>query len=167
MFTEPRLEERSAQHYVGIRRRVPMQELPTFIPQSIGEVFGWLEKKGIPPKGAPFLRFHVIDMQAAMDVELGVPVDGPVPGEDGVQPGLIPAGRYAALVYTGVQNGIPGNARLLEWGKNRGLVWDRWDDVHGDAFGARYETFLTGPDDDPDPANWKTDVAIRVADGKS
>ena len=37
---------------------------------------------------------------------------------------ILPAGRYASLVYTGIENGIAGNAALLNWGAARGLVWD-------------------------------------------
>jgi hypothetical protein len=34
----------------------------------------------------------------------------------------------------------------------------------GEAFGGRVEYLLDGPADDPDPANWKTEVAIKLAD---
>ena len=34
----------------------------------------------------------------------------------------------------------------------------------GDAFGARLESFLTNPDEEPDRAKWETEVAIRLAD---
>jgi effector-binding domain-containing protein len=163
-FTEPKIEERPEQHYIGIRTKVPMSDLPNVIPQLIGEVFAWLGDQGIPPNGAPLMRFHVINMEGMMDMEIGVPVGKPVTGSGHVSAGILPAGRYAALVYTGVTNGIPANAALLDWGAKHGLTWDQWAVPEGDAFGARYETFIDGPDDDPDPAKWKTEVAIKIAE---
>jgi effector-binding domain-containing protein len=164
MITEPKLEDRGEQHYVGIRTQVPMRKLKTVIPQLTGEVFAWLEKQGVEPAGAPFIRYHVINMSANMDVELGVPIATAVPGDGRVSAGVLPAGRYAALIYTGLKNGIKGNAALLDWGAKQGLVWDTYDSENGDGFGARIEYFLTDPKDEPDQKKWETEVAIRVAE---
>jgi len=68
------------------------------------------------------------------------------------------------LIYTGIMNGVAGNKALLDWGAQHGLAWDSWTTDAGDAFGARYESFLTEPDDEPDMAKWETEVAIRLAD---
>lgn len=164
MFTAPKVEERNEQHTAGIRTET-MQELGTVIPQLLGEVFVWVEKQqGATLAGAPFIRYYVIDMAAKLDIELGVPLATPLAGDGRVAAGLIPAGRYATLTYTGVANGIPGNAALLNWGNGQGLRWDTWATERGDAFGARYESFLTRPEDEPDPAKWQTEVAIRLAD---
>ena len=62
MITEPKLEDRNEQRYVGIRTQVPMGEIEKVIPQLLGEVLAWLEKQGVAPAGAPFMRFHVINM---------------------------------------------------------------------------------------------------------
>lgn len=164
IVSEPKLEDRSAQHYVGIRNQIPHTELPTVIPQSIDEVMDWLQKQGIQPTGAPFIRYHVIDMAARLDIEVGWPVAKALSGNGRIAPGVLPAGRYAALVYRGVENGIKGNGVLIDWANENGIKWDRWDDPNGDAFASRYEIFLTGPEDDPDPAKWDTEVAIKLAD---
>jgi effector-binding domain-containing protein len=150
--------------YLGIRNQVPIRKLSKTIPQCLSDLFAWLGEHSIEAAGAPFIRYHVIDMAALMDVELGIPVAASVPGDGHVTAGALPAGRYAALIYTGLRRGIEANAALLEWGKAQGLVWDRWDDPKGDAFGGRYESFLTNPDDEPDQAKWETEVAIRLAD---
>jgi effector-binding domain-containing protein len=165
MIGEPRLEDRHEQQYVGIRTQVPIRKLKNTIPQLLGELFSWLGQQGEAPSGPPFIRYHVIDMAAMMDVELGVPTATVLDGDDRVRPGVLPAGRYAVLVYTGQENGVAGNEALLGWGKQRGLVWDRWSTDNGDAFGARYESFLTAPDEEPDQRTWETEVAIRLKDG--
>ena len=165
MMTEPKLEDRGAQHYVGIRTEATLQEMGAgLIPRLLGEVLAWLEKQGVAAAGAPFIRYHVIDMESKLDIELGVPVATTLAGDGRVSPGILPAGRYAALIYTGVENGIPANKALLDWGAQQGLGWDTYASENGDGFGARIESYLTDPDDEPDPAKWETEVAIRLAD---
>ncbi|MCI0711963.1 MAG: GyrI-like domain-containing protein [Chloroflexi bacterium] len=164
MFTEPKVEERQAQPYVGIRTQVRMDEFGTIIPQLLDEIFGWLGEHSIAPAGPPFMRYHVINMESEMDVEMGVPVAAAISANGRVSGGTLPAGKYAALIYTGIENGISGNAALLEWGAKQNLKWDRWEAPNGDGFGARVEFYLTDPDDEPDPARWETEVAIRLAD---
>ena len=164
MFTDPKVDRRNEQPYMGIRTQVSMVEMPRVIPQSFEEVFAWLGERGIAPVGPPFVRFHVIDMDALMDIEMGVPVEATEEGDDRVTAGTLPEGRYASLVYTGLENGIAGNAALLNWGDDQGLVWDKWPVEKGEAFGGRYETTFTDPDEEPDTAKWETEVAIRLAD---
>lgn len=165
MITEPKLEDRSAQRYVAIRTQVTMQELGTgVIPQLHSEVLAWLKKQGVAPTGAPFIRFLVINMMEKLDIELGWPVASALSGSDRVSAGVLPAGRYASLVYTGIDNGIQANAALLDWGTQNGIVWDTWQAENGDGFGARFESFLTDPKEEPNLAKWETEVAIRLAD---
>jgi effector-binding domain-containing protein len=164
MITEPKVEDRGAQHYVAIRTQATMQELDTAIPQRLGEVFAWLGHQGVAPSGAPFARYLVIDMEALLDIEVGVPVVTALSGDDRICAGVLPAGRYASLVYTGIDIGIKANWALLKWGAEKGLVWDTWKTEQGDAFGARLESFLTNPDEEPDRTKWETEVAIRLAE---
>ncbi len=163
-MTAPKIDARPDQHYMGIRTQVSMSELSTAIPQLFDEVFGWLGQHGIAPAGSPLVRYYVIDMAGKLDVEMGVLVAQATTGDDRVKACVIPAGRYASLVYTGIHHGIAGNKALLEWGAEQGLRWDTWTTPNGDAFGARVEYSLSGPEDDPDPAKWDTEVAIRLAD---
>jgi len=72
-----------------------MQELNTVIPQRLGEVFAWLGKQGIAPAGAPFIRYLVIDMDALLDSELGVPVATALSGD-----GCISAGGIVNLIFS-------------------------------------------------------------------
>ncbi len=164
MMTTPKVEARPAQPYVARRLLATMQELGTVIPREHQKVFAWLREQGIEPSGPPFIRYRVIDMMAQLDIELGVPVAGAAAGGDGIVADTLPAGRYATLIYTDVRRGIEANAELLDWGARHGLVWDSWAAENGEGFGARLESFLTDPRDEPDPAKWETEVAIRLAD---
>jgi effector-binding domain-containing protein len=164
MIGEPRLVERNEQHYLGIRTQVPMRQFKKVIPQLLVEIRTWLGLHGVTPAGAPFMRFHVINMTSKMDIALGWPVASAVSGDDRVTAGVLPAGRYGALVYTGVANGMKGNKALLDWGAEKGLVWDTYVAENGDGFGARFESYLTDPAKEPNPKKWDTEVAIRLAD---
>lgn len=166
MIGKPKLENRNEQHYVAIRTQATMKELGEVIPRLHSEVFGWLRNQGINPlgSGAPFIRYLVIDMERQLDIELAVPVASPLSGNGRITPGVLPAGRYASLIYTGLVDAIPANAALLRWGKEQGFAWDQWPTEKGDVFGARIESFLTDPADEPDQEKWETEVAIRIKD---
>ena|SRR5579883_869169 len=166
MITEPKLEDRAARPYMAVRAQATMQTLDVVIPQGIGEVAAWLGARGIAPVGPPFVRYLVIDMERVLELEIGFPVANVLPGDERVRAGTLPAGRYASLVYTGIDNGIQGNYALLKWGPAHGLTWDSWSTDKGDGWGARLESFLTNPDEQPDRAQWQTEVAIRVADAR-
>lgn len=165
--TEPKVAYRAAQLYAGIRTQVRLQELDSgLIPQLHDEVLAWLAEQGTQPSGPPFMRYYVINMEDKMDIELGWPIDKELMGNGRINVSEFPAGRYASLVYTGIENGIPGNAALIEWAEQQGLLWDRWEDPQGDAFAARVEYFLTDPADEPDMSQWETEVAIKLADAE-
>lgn len=91
MRSEPRVDERAEQAYLAVRSRVPMEQLPTVIPQGIAEVHGLLMKHGIRPAGAPFVRYHVINMPGLIDVSVGWPVSTAAVGTDRITAGTRPA----------------------------------------------------------------------------
>jgi effector-binding domain-containing protein len=167
MFTEPKVEDRPEQHYAGIRTQITMDELGSgIIPQLHDETMAWLRARSLAPSGAPFLRYHVIDMACNLDIELAWPVAAPITGDGRVNAGTLPAGRYASLIYTGIANGVAGNGALLNWVQEQGLTLDSWSTPQGDAFRSRVEFEITNPADEPDMAKWETEVAIKLADGQ-
>ena len=116
MSQEPRIEERAAQHYAGIQATVPMGGISGAIDEAFPELFGWLAKTGTAPAGPPFIRFLVIDMEALLQIELGVPVAEPMTESGRIRPGVLPAGRYVVLRHTGHYDGlIAANAALQQW----------------------------------------------------
>ena len=160
MSDGPQIEERAALHYAGIRMTVTMDGISGAVDEAFPELFGWLAGQGIAPGGAPFIRYLVIDMAAGLQLDLGVPVDAPVTASGRVQPGVLPAGRYAVLRHTGPYDGlIASNAALQRWAHSRGIEFDTWDTPDGSAWRARAEHYLTDPSKEPDPAKWEVDVA--------
>jgi len=163
-ISEPRTEQRREQGHAGIRLRVTMQDLDDVIPLLVDEVATWMAAHGVGPTGVPLVHYHVIDMAEELDITVGFPVPVGTSGDDRILIDSLPAGRYAALVFTGVENGIRGNAALIGWIADQGLRMDVRADRRGDAFGGRVEHLLEGPEDDPDPSTWRTEVAIRLAE---
>jgi effector-binding domain-containing protein len=160
-MSTPSVVERGEQHYVGATRAVTMEHFAPVadrIPELIGELAG----RGIAVAGAPFLRYHVIDMENELVVEAGVPVDGPV---DGVgDAGVLPAGRYAVLVHEGHPDDlIAATDALLTWADEHGHALDSVPGEHGDVWACRLETFLTNPMEVPDQNAWRTEIAILLA----
>lgn len=167
ILTEPKREHRAKLRYMAIRTQVTMQELGIVIPQLHREVYAWLKKRGNPPSGPPFIRFIVIDMASKLDVELGVPVGAALTGGSRVCAGVLPAGHYSTLVYTGVANGIYANEALQKWAAKRGIEWQTRSTKKGTEWVARAEFFLTDPKDEPDMQKWRTEVAYLEADNKT
>ena len=159
MGNQLRIEMRPGRPYVGTRAVIAMRDFDREIPAMTATVSQWLDAHHARPSGPPFLRYHAIDMPERMDVELGMPTDHVHDAAGQVASGLLPAGRYAVLVYTGVQNGVPANSRLIDWISAQGEHVAQ----KGQVFQARYETFLTDPEAEPDQHRWLIEVAIGVS----
>jgi DNA-binding transcriptional MerR regulator len=165
--TQPIIEERPAQHHVSIRSQVAMKDMPEVILQHINEVAAWLGQQNVEPDGAPIIRYYACPAaadSAIVDMAVGFLVGRVLSGNERILADTLPAGRYASLIYIGVENGIPGNAALIEWANNQGIQWDSWENTIGEAFAGRIEHLIDGPDDDPNPSNWKTEVAIKLVE---
>ena len=160
MSHEPQIQERAAQDYAAIPATVTMGGIAGAVDQAFPELFGWLTGHGIAASGPPFIRYLVIDMAGDLEIELAVPVGGPVAGSGRVRPGVLPEGRYAVLRHTGPYDGlIASNAALQQWAHEHGVTFDSRDTGKGTAWRGRAEHYLTDPSKEPDPAKWEVDVA--------
>ena len=161
---DPAVIERPARHYVGVTAPVTMTSFG-IVADRIPELFGHLAQHGCTPLGAPFFRYHRIDMERELIVEAGVPVAVPVPGAGDIEPGVLPAGRYATVVHTGHPDELVGvTANLLDWAKRQDLAFDCRPSPEGELWGCRLETYLTDPRETPDLHRWQTELAFRLAD---
>jgi hypothetical protein len=70
-----------------------------------------------------------------------------IKGDDRVQPGTLPGGRYATLTYR--DHARRANKLLIEWARDHDLTFDRHDTPEGDAFACRYEGYPTDRDVTP------------------
>jgi len=159
---KPKIDTRPKQTYMGIRTITPFKGMSRRIAQLSDEMNAWMTEHNLKPSGPPFLRYHVIDMRGFMDIEYAFPVRKALPDDGEVKAGVLPAGRYASLIYSG--GGISGNRALIEWVRAQGLDFDRWDTEQGDNFRGRYETYLTDPKVEPRKSKWQIEVAIKLAE---
>jgi effector-binding domain-containing protein len=164
MDVTPEITERAAQPYAGISAWVTMAEIGS-VAHRIPEIFGWLGRRGIEPAGAPFFRYHVIDMERQLLVEVGVPVTYAVDDDGAVRGGTLPEGRFAVMLHTGAPNTLmAATSALLDWAGEHGLRWDVAPTDEGERWGCRIESYLTNPADEPDASKWQTELAFRLAD---
>jgi effector-binding domain-containing protein len=163
MPAEPRIVQRTEQPYIAIRAFVTMQELGQVLPGLSPETYGWLGAHGGQPAGPPFFKYNVIDMDRQLEVEVGVPVATPMTSDDRVLAAVLPAGRYATLLYTGHPAGLVDATRtLLDWAEKQGLTWDVEESSDGERWAARLENYQE--ELPPDMDTWETELAFKLAD---
>jgi effector-binding domain-containing protein len=162
MMSEPSLQQRGAQPYAAIRIRIPQSQISSACPPLLGEVFAWLAVQGLAPAGPPFFRYARMEPDAET-IDVGVPLARKVAvADDRVRTGLLPAGRYAVLTYTGPYTGVPQAAqRLMSWGSEQGLKWATSTEDQEMLY---IESYVTDPMREPDPQKWITELMNLVQD---
>jgi hypothetical protein len=105
---QPEVVHRGDQPYVAIKALVTMETLGAVLPGLHPEVRGWITARGDVPSGAPFFKYNVIDMERALEVEVGFPVTHAMTGDERVQAGVLPGGDYA-LRRAMAKDGQPGS----------------------------------------------------------
>jgi effector-binding domain-containing protein len=165
MSAAPRIETRDEQPYAAITTTVTMDEMGTALPPLNPEVVEWLATQGAKPVGPPMWKYNVIDMSAGLEIEVGVSTSLAVEGDDRVNGGTLPAGRYAVLRHVGHPSTLmEATGGLLDWAEAQGLRWDTTDTPEGERWAARIEFYLSDPDDEPDMNKWETELAFKLAD---
>lgn len=164
MLSTPKIVERPAQNYAGIRTRVAMKDISKVADTLFPEVLGWLGKHNVAPAGAPFFKYNIVDMQGALELECGAPTGAKVAGDARVLAGVLPAGRYATALHTGRYDRLMDATRsLLQWVGEQGLKLDETKTTAGEAFACRLEIYLTDPRTEPNPERWQTELAFKLA----
>jgi effector-binding domain-containing protein len=169
MITKPRLAHRGEQPYVAIRTQVPIPFGPLLSPMW-DEVHAWLLRKGLAAAGAPFIRYLTTDMEKKLDIEVGFPVAAVVAGDDRITAGVLSAGRYDDLMYTGSYEGdgvFNANVAMMEWAKENDIVWQISTIDNVEWWKARLEFYLTDPASEPDPNKWQAELAFLVAEAQT
>lgn len=160
----PKVEHKSKQFTVGIRKRIPSKTIASAIPKFLKQTEQYLSTKNIQVSGLPFFRFHSINMGIEYDLEVGFFCESAVKTEGEFVSNIVPAGKYATLKYAGKNRGYQGNKALIEWARSNQHEMDRWDTKLGDTFACRYEVYLTDINSEPDHKKWVKEVAIKLPD---
>lgn len=145
------LRELSEQHTAVVRHRISMQETSR-IPEWIGQTMEAVQRAGQQPAGMPFLRTYSMD-GATMDIEVGWPVAEPFGGDGEVRASTLPGGPAAVTSYFGPYDAIaPAYEAIQAWCAERGH----------EIAGPPWECYFTDPNEEPDPAKWRTDIFFPV-----
>jgi effector-binding domain-containing protein len=129
------LVDQSAQPTLSIRTNTSIKELPQELGKAYGAIGQYMGELGEQPAGAPYAAYFTFSMES-MDIEIGFPVGGSLPGKGEIQSGDIPAGKVAQTIYTGPYNKIePAYNALTAFVEQQGY----------EATGVAYEFYLNDP----------------------
>jgi effector-binding domain-containing protein len=160
---QPQVTQRAPQPYVAIPFTVTMATFPQAADAGFPELLGWLGEHGIAPSGPPFIRYHVIDMAAELEIEIGAPVAAAAPVSGRIQAGELPGGRYVTLVHTGPYDGlVAANGALQDWARQQGIALESSDGER--RFRGRVEFYPTDPGQEPDTAKWQVEIAYLISE---
>ena len=146
-------KQQAAQPVLSIRTRTPVQNLPEALGASYAKVGQQLGALGEQPCGYPFVIYYNMDMQD-LDIEVGFPVSGPLPGQGEVQARVIPGGKVATCLYVGPYPEMRAAYEEL----------NAWMKANGETpTGTVYEFYLNSPMDTP-PAELKTQIVFPLVE---
>lgn len=153
LLEPPRIVETERSDAAVIHLTIPRYQMQVVMGAAIGEVMERVAAQGAQPTGPIFCHHFTIDPET-FDFVVGVPVDKPIERDGRVQPGELPAARVMRTIYQGNYDGL-GNA----WQE-----FDAW--IAGEGLHGRedlWECYLSGPETDPDPATWRTQLNRPLA----
>ena len=163
VIPEPVIVERAAQSYVGVRRQV-LIPFGKDVSKAMKLLAKQIKAQGIQGTGAAIFKYNIVKMPE-LEIEFGFEVETPQATTGELLSGALPAGRYAELTFIGPYRHLyKVNGALIDWSRDKGLVFDSSEAPDGEHFAARVEFYPNGPDDEPDPNKLKTIVAIKLRD---
>lgn len=143
----------AAQPALIIRCRTPREELQAAIGKSLGPVFGYCMRAGLPMDGRPFVRY-LSTGPGLWEIECGKPLASPAAGEGTIEPVTLPGGSVLVAMHAGPYDQLQETYVAME----------RWMEANGTRpGGAPWESYITDPADHPDPADWRTEVYWPLA----
>jgi hypothetical protein len=167
MKAENRIEpasivEKPERFYLGIRLSTPFDGMFALVTKALKELRKWRKENSLSEEGPYFVRYYRCDMKSIMDVEVGLMTNSGLAGQGRIQPGLLPKGRYATLVYRG--NGLRGNQALMKWAKDHDVTFDPLSVDEVESYVCRYEAYLTDYRIEPRKLLWDVELSIKIAD---
>jgi effector-binding domain-containing protein len=160
MPNTPKIVEREATHYAAVSAevRIPFGEA---IGPLMGEAAAYCASTG-GAFGPAMMKYDVIDMPR-LEMQFGFVTPNAVAGNARVKAGILPAGKYVTLTYFGHYDNIERvTGTVINWAREHGIEWDSTPGPNGERFASRFEIYPNGPDDEPDPNKWETQIWIKT-----
>ena len=164
MNAKPRLENRKEQPYVAIRTSLPIP-FGSYLQPLWNEVSSWLKGQGITSPGPAIIRYLTTDMSRKLDIDVGFAVNTHVAGNNRIVSGVLPAGQYATLSYTGPYRGkgiFKTNVAMMEWAKENGVTWNTTTRDGVEWWNGRVEWYLTDPKKEANTKKYQAELAVMV-----
>ena len=153
MIDTPRIVATEPLHYAALHITCALSEMGKVMGPGIAEVVAALKAQDISPNG-PWFTHHFRRPVETFDFEICFPVDTPITATDRITPGIWPAMKVARTVYHGNYMGLPHAWPEL----------DTWMKAEGHTQGTDFwERYLVNPNDNPDPAQWRTELNWPLA----
>lgn len=92
--------EEKKKNTLSIRLRTNVESLPNKIGENYIKIVQYMTEIGLTPTEAPFTKYYNLDMND-LDVEMGFPVEKPLPGKDDIFAGEVTEGKYVSCMYKG------------------------------------------------------------------
>lgn len=147
------LEELAPHSAAAIRAEVPLAELTTVFDRGFREVMAAVARQGRSVTGPPF-GYYPRTPGPTVEVVVGFPVSGPVQPDGEVEPFELPGGQVISGTHVGPYDRLEETYReLAAWASAQGL----------ELADHMWESYLSDPSTQPDPATWTTSIIWPVA----
>ncbi|HLO98158.1 MAG TPA: GyrI-like domain-containing protein [Fimbriimonas sp.] len=154
--------EKPERTYLGIKVQTPFPGMFAEATQALRELRKWAKSNSVSEDGPYFIRYYHCDMSEIMEIEVGLFVPNGTSGDERIQPGSMPKGRYATLIYRG--NGLRGNQALMKWAVDNGVKFEPIDPNLKEFYVCRYEAYLTDYRVESRKLLWDVELSIKVID---
>lgn len=134
------LIDEKEQPVLSMRARTSVGNLPQELGKAYGAIIQYIGEIGERTDGPAFAAYYNMDMED-LDVEMGFLVPKPIPGKDGIQANVIPAGKQAVYMYKGPYAEMePVYNAMAAWIAENGYV----------PTGVSYEFYYNSPEEVPE-----------------
>ncbi len=140
---------------LAIRTQAAEAELEDTMGQIMTMLIGYAMLNGVELAGPPYARYFARSPER-IDFEAGIPTRKRLDGDPelGIAATELPAGPAATTMHRGPYQYLPrAHAALSSWANENGR----------DAAGPAWEVFLSNPQQEPDPAKWRTKVFLPLS----
>lgn len=119
---EVTVKEVPPQPVAAVRRHTTLERIGETVGGGFAELMAFLGTRGVQPSGAPLVVYHdEIDQETDGEIEMCVPVAGPLEGEGDVRVIELEGGPTATTVHRGPYNEIgPAYHTLAGWIQEHG-----------------------------------------------
>ncbi len=152
-MTDFEISEIDEQHLVAVHGEVRPDALPDFFGGAFTTVMEAIGRAGVVPTGPPIGYYPAMPTDVVV-VEAGFPTAEPVDAGDGVHTLTLPGGPAVVAEHIGPYDTMEQTYEELgTWMTEQGLT----------PRSGPWETYLTDPSAEPDPAKWCTRITWPVS----